>query len=139
MTRIQRHNSAILSPVTVRRIAVTICNLIATRSRPLLATALLPAHDPRRVALVGCLRATRQAFWRTGDRRQRAGAVISPDGQYAVFLADKDTDGKNELYSVTLTSGLVITKISGTLSSRVATSIASSSARTAHGLSFRAT
>lgn len=93
---------------------MTICNLIARRSRPSLATVLLllatlvallsPGADAQPVKLSGALV--------SGGNVQ--GAVISPDGQYAVFLADKDTDGKNELYSVTLTSGLV-TKISGTV------------------------
>ena len=30
---------------------------------------------------------------------------ISPDGRYAVYLADQDTDGVNELYSVLLGGG----------------------------------
>jgi dipeptidyl aminopeptidase/acylaminoacyl peptidase len=38
--------------------------------------------------------------------------AISPDGRYAVFIADKDTDGKNELYSVRLSTG-AISSISG--------------------------
>jgi len=33
---------------------------------------------------------------------------ISPDGQYVVFRADKDTDGKNELYSVRLSTGSIV-------------------------------
>jgi dipeptidyl aminopeptidase/acylaminoacyl peptidase len=33
---------------------------------------------------------------------------ISPDGQYAVFLADKDTDNKFELYSVRLSTGSIV-------------------------------
>jgi len=38
----------------------------------------------------------------------------SPNGEFVVFLADKDTDGRDELYSVRLSSG-VITKLSGAL------------------------
>lgn len=40
--------------------------------------------------------------------------AFSADGRYAVFVADKDTDGKNELYSVRLSTG-AITNISGGL------------------------
>jgi Tol biopolymer transport system component len=42
------------------------------------------------------------------------GFEISPDSRYAVFIADKDTDGKAELYSVRL-STRAITKISGNI------------------------
>ncbi len=41
-------------------------------------------------------------------------SAFSPDGLYAVYAADKDTNGVNELYSVRLSTG-VITKISGSL------------------------
>ena len=40
---------------------------------------------------------------------------ISPDGQYAVFLADKDTDNKFELYSVRLSTGSIVTTAIQTL------------------------
>lgn len=33
---------------------------------------------------------------------------ISPNGQYVVFRADKDTDGKDELYSVRLSTGSIV-------------------------------
>jgi dipeptidyl aminopeptidase/acylaminoacyl peptidase len=38
--------------------------------------------------------------------------AFSPDGRFAVFNGDKDTDGKHELYSVRLSTG-VISNISG--------------------------
>jgi Tol biopolymer transport system component len=38
--------------------------------------------------------------------------ALSPDGTRAVFIADKDTDGKNELYVVRLSNG-VTSKLSG--------------------------
>ncbi len=41
-------------------------------------------------------------------------SAFSADGLYAVFIADKDTDGKDELYRVRISTG-VVTKLSGAL------------------------